>query len=132
MIDTYNHKGEGYNPFLIHDGWQVAQLNYQPMNGFNDIDKIEAHHNTDEVFILFKGRAVLIAVKPDDMNFECVQMKVGVTYNIPIGTWHNIAMDKDAELIIVEKSNTHKQDCAYIGLDSKQRQKLYKEIMNQL
>lgn len=132
MIEVYYHEKEGYNPFFIREGWQVAQLNYQPMNGFDDIDKIEVHRNTDEVFILFKGKAVLIAAEPDEMSFECVQMITGVTYNISAGTWHNIAMDKDAELIIVEKSDTHKQDCAYIGLDSEQRQKLYREITNRL
>ncbi len=66
------------------------------------------------------------------MSFECVQMKTGVTYNISAGTWHNIAMDKDAELIIVEKSDTYKQDCAYISLDLEQQQKLYKEITSRL
>ena len=82
---------------------------------------------SDEVFILFKGEAVLIAAKPDDkdVHFECVKMKPGVTYNIPAGTWHNIAMDPEVEIIIVEKSDTHKQDCAYLDLTPLQRNRLY-------
>ncbi len=32
MIEVYYHEKEGYNhPFFIREGWQVAQLNYQPM-----------------------------------------------------------------------------------------------------
>ena len=61
MIERYYHEGDGYDPFLIREGWQVAQLNYQVMNGFDSIDKVEAHRETDEVFVLVKGRAILIA-----------------------------------------------------------------------
>lgn len=128
MIKTYYHTGEGYNPFLIREGWQVAQLNYLPKHGFDDIDDVEVHKSTDEVFILFKGQAVLIAVDLDEMKFECVNMKPGVTYNISAGVWHNIAMNKEAEMIIVEKSFTHNHDCEHLPLDEKQRNRLYKNI----
>lgn len=134
MIETYYHDQEGYNPFLIRDGWQVAQLNYVAKHGLDDIDMVEVHQATDEVFILFKGEAILIAAEPDQekLHFECIKMKPGVTYNIPAGTWHNIAMDQDVELIIVEKSDTHKQDCAYLDLTLMQREHLYTSIRNLL
>ena len=52
MIETYYHDKEGYNPFLIREGWQVAQLNHVAKHGLADIDQIEVHRATDEVFIL--------------------------------------------------------------------------------
>ena len=54
MIESYFHKGEGYNPFLIREGWQVAQLNHVSGHGLDDIERIEVHKSTEEVFILFK------------------------------------------------------------------------------
>ena len=132
MIESYYHEAEGYNPFLIREGWQVAQLNYLPKYGLDDIDDVEVHQSTDEVFILFKGKAVLIAANLDGMKFECVNMKPGVTYNIPAGVWHNIAMDKDAEMIIVEKSYTHKHDCEHKLLSEEERQRLYQNIAARL
>ena len=39
MIETYFHSGEGYNPFLVREGWQVAQLNYLPGHGFDEIEQ---------------------------------------------------------------------------------------------
>lgn len=59
-------------------------------------------------------------------------MKLGVTYNIPAGTWHNIAMNSDAEIIIVEKSNTHKQDCVYQRLSQLEKEDLYSMIRRNL
>lgn len=122
MIESYFHNQEGYNPFLIRDHWQVAQLNYLPKHGFEEIDQIEMHYHTDEVFLLVKGQAVLIAVNIEEepFRFECQKMVPGVTYNIPAGTWHNIAMDKEAQIMIVERSYTHLHDCMYFNLTSEQ------------
>ena len=87
-----------------------------------------------EVFILHKGSAVLIEaeLKDTDVCFNCVCMKQGVIYNIPAGVWHDIAMDTDAHIIIVEKSNTHISDCEYFPLSEKQRLALYSDIKHQI
>ena len=105
MIETYEHKSEGYNPFLIREGWQVAQLNYEDTQGMEAITKIDMHMQTDEVFVLLKGTAVLIAASEsgDLLNFECIHMQPRITYNIPVNTWHNIAMDMEAAVLIVEE-----------------------------
>lgn len=134
MIETYFHKGEGYNPFIIRDGWQVAQLNYVPGHGFDDIDRIEIHRDTDEVFILLRGHAVLVIARPEKegVTFYGEKMKSGITYNIPAGTWHNIAMDADVEIIIVEKSDTHNQDCAFLELSQSGKDDLYTLIRKEL
>lgn len=115
LIETYTHSGEGYNPFFIRDNWQVAQLNHMPAQDLMGIEKMDRHLLTDEVFVLLKGVAVLIGAKEQGgrLAFQCIRMVQGVTYNIPVDTWHNIAMGKDAELIIVEKSNTHLGDFEY-------------------
>lgn len=134
MIEIYTYKDKGYCPFLIRKGWQVAQLNYIEKHGLDDIDQIEVHNQSDEAFILFKGRAVLVEaqIEQEDIHFNCQYMKPGVTYNIPAGIWHEIAMDRDAEIIIVERANTHKQDCSYSKLTESQKQILYSKIKDQL
>ena len=118
-IETYIHTGEGYNPYLITEHWQVAKLNHLDGHGLDQIEKMEVHRKTDEVFILLSGIAVLIASsQPDGKgSFEVVNMEPGVTYNIPMGVWHNIAMAPDAQIIIVENSNTHLGDVEYVALD---------------
>jgi len=133
-IDKYLHTGEGYNPYLITDRWQVAKLNYLDGLGLDQIDKMEVHRKTDEVFILLSGTAVLIASTQADGkgSFETVKMQLGVTYNIPTGVWHNIAMAPDAQMIIVENNNTHLGDVAYTSLDDVARVVLKKQIEKEL
>ena len=126
LIETYRYNGSGYNPFLIKENWQVAQLNYMPEQDLSNITKMDRHLLTDEVFILLKGTAILIAgIEVDSrFQFECIKMKEGVTYNIPVKLWHNIAMDKGSEVIIFEKDKTHLGDFEYQQLSNSQKLQL--------
>lgn len=134
MLETYYIKKEGYHPFLIRDGWQVAQLNFTEEQHIDNIFRVDAHHKTDEVFVLLKGNAVLILAKIKDGNpiFEVELMKPKVTYNIPENTWHNIAMEKGSEVLIVEKSNTHLNDVSYFDLTQGKINELKKMVKNLL
>jgi mannose-6-phosphate isomerase-like protein (cupin superfamily) len=134
MIETYEHNGIGYNPFFIRDGWQVAQLNHMDAQDLDGIGKMDMHRQTDEVFILLRGTAVLIAASGPDapLHFECVKMQPGITYNIPVNTWHNIAMDRDASVIIVERSGTHLGDFVYRQLTPAQQDVLKEKMRTAL
>lgn len=134
MLETYYIKENGYHPFLISDGWQVAQLNFTEEQHIDNIYRIDAHHKTDEVFVLLKGKAVLISakIKSGNLVFEVELMQPKNTYNIPKNLWHNIAMEKGSEVLIVEKSNTHLNDCSYLDLSKNkinELKKMVKEVL---
>lgn len=118
MVESYKINDRGYHPFLIRDGWQVAQLNFIEEQHIKNIRKIDLHKQSDEVFVLLKGRSVLIFAKLEEgiPTFEVLLMEPFVTYNIPKNNWHNIAMEKGSKVLIVEKSNTHLNDVTYIDL----------------
>ncbi len=130
LIEKYNVKHAGYHPFLIRDGWQVAQLNYMADQEIRNIRKLDIHHLTDEVFVLLKGKVVLIGAVLENSvpKFEVELMKPNLTYNIPMGTWHNIAMTKGSEVLIIEKSNTHLGDFEFFPLTYKKMVELYNMV----
>lgn len=132
-IETYLPETEGYHPFLIREGWQVARLNYMPAQNKTAISRMEKHQQTDEVFCLLQGQAILIAerLENDERSFDCLLMESGVTYNIPRGTWHNIAMEPGTAVMIVEKSYTHRNDCIYRDLNPEELHALRTQ-MNQV
>lgn len=135
LIECFKVNRNGFHPFMISDGWQVAQLNYSEEQHINNINKVDVHYQTDEVFILLEGKAVLIAVVFDGDNpiFEIELMKKNTTYNIPKNRWHNIAMEKGSKVLIVEKSNTHLADFEYKHLSANSLSELktkVEQIMN--
>ncbi len=132
IIEQYTVDSNGYHPFLIRDGWQVAQLNYMPEQEIDNIKKMDVHYLTDEVFILLKGEGVLIGadIKNGNVEFETELLKPNITYNIPANAWHNIAMKKGCEIIIVEKSNTHVSDFEFFQLNEAQQNLLKIKVNN--
>jgi len=122
MTEKYTIKEKGFHPFLLSDGWQIAQLNYMKEQHIDNIDKIDIHFKTDEAFVLMAGEAVLITADITDKKpvFNSELMKYGSVYNIPKKVWHNIAMREGSEVLIIEKLNTHLGDYEYYYLDKQQ------------
>ena len=120
MIEEFDYRDTWFKPvFLSQDeSWQVAILNHDPRQELSALDKLERHCETDEVFILDRGLAVLIeadtSVSP--YFFHCIKLEQGKVYNVPRKVWHNIAMWEDSSLYIVERGNTDKNDVEYIPL----------------
>ncbi len=129
-IEKYEIKESGYHPFLIRDGWQVAQLNYDINQKVENIKRLDVHNHTDEAFILLQGTAVLItAILIDNQpQFGFEVMNPGITYNIPQKTWHNIAMEIGCGVIVVEKSNTHLKDSEFFQLTEEKQLELRAQI----
>ena len=134
MIDTYSHKGEGYNPFLITPKWQVAQLNHAAEEELDAIERLDIHFLTDEAFFLVEGQAVLIAAEVDgeSITYDLQLMQAGITYNIPKNVWHNIAMYKGSKVLIIENANTHlplpNGDYDFHYLNEAQKKDLQKQV----
>ena len=132
LLDKYQHLDPGYNPFLITPTWQVAQLNFSEDQLIENINRVDIHHHTDEVFILLVGEAVLITAEVEgaQIAFQGDQMEHGITYNVPEKTWHNIAMKAGSKVIIVEDSNTHLGDFEFYDLNEDQKRALIALVTN--
>ncbi|MBD0400984.1 hypothetical protein [Flammeovirga sp. EKP202] len=132
ITERYTHESEGYNPFLIQEGWQVAQLNYSEGAKPENIKKLDIHYQTDEAFLLITGKAILVAasIENDSIHYDMEEMKEGVTYNIPKNVWHTIALQERAKVLIIEKDNTHLGDFEFYDFNASQETQFLNEINN--
>ncbi|BDD02157.1 hypothetical protein [Persicobacter psychrovividus] len=124
MTEQYKHQGEGYAPFLIREGWQVAQLNYAPSLSVEKIDRLDIHYHTDEAFLLMAGEAVLVSAKIADqgIQYDMQKMEAGIIYNIPKEVWHTISLKPGAQVLIIEKDNTHLGDYEFYFFNTAEQQ----------
>jgi len=83
---------------MQYDQWQVAYLGYSER--FASLTGMERHMETDEVFVLLRGQAVLYVEQTQ------VPMEQGVVYNVKKGEWHHIVVTPDAAVLVVENRNT--------------------------
>ncbi len=130
QIEEYQHSSGGYNPFLIRDGWQVAQLNYDESSKIDNISRLDIHYKTDEAFVLLKGKAILIGatINDDAIEYDIKDMQANITYNIPALMWHSIVLSRDAFVLIVEKDNTHLGDYEFYNFSEAQTRDLHDRV----
>ena len=108
-LQIYRWEEVGYKPLVYSDGWQVALLNWEPLFDRKNLNEIERHNQTDEVFVLLRGWSVLF-VRQDGEALHAMDMQTGVVYNVPKGVWHNLVASRDVAFIIVENRDTHLND----------------------
>ncbi len=109
MLEVYEWSGVGFEPLVFTDGWQAALLNWEPLFDRANLDEIERHDHTDEVFVLLRGQAVIFT-RSDGGQLQAVEMQQGKIYNVPAGVWHNLVATCDVTFLIVENRDTHLHD----------------------
>ena len=109
VLESYKWEGLGYQPLLLRPKWMVSLLNWEPAAERINLKEIERHNQTDEVFVILKGRSVLF-VQRDVERLKAFDLRPGVIYNVPQGVWHNLVVSRDATLLIVENRDTHLYD----------------------
>ena len=109
----------GYQPLVINSNWQVAKLNWESSFDIRNFHEMERHNHTDEVFILLKGRAILLT-RYNQGEIFIQEMKTGIVFNVKEGIWHNLLSTRDASWIIIENPNTHLNDTEILAVNDRE------------
>ncbi len=107
MIDILEFKGEDFKAVCEFEGWKIGLLRYSER--FSDFKVLERHNLTDEVFVLLEGSATIYLSDENDKISEYI-MEKNTVYNVHKGVWHHIVVSEDATVLIVENSNTSKEN----------------------
>ena len=101
-MESITYTGDGWKIMKEFEGWKIGYLRYNER--FSKFAEMERHLETDEVFVLLEGTAILY------VESETVEMKKGTLYTASKGEWHHIIVSKDAAVLVVENSNTSKEN----------------------
>ena len=129
LIEIKEYNGDEYSPIMDYGAWRVAILNYSdtllPMN----INNMQRHDTSDEVFVLLRGECILFLGEGDDKvdNVYSVKMEPYKAYNIKRGVWHNHTLSKDAKVLIVENLDATDDTSPFINLDDNIKDKIIED-----
>jgi ureidoglycolate hydrolase len=126
LIEIKEYSGEGYKPIIDYDAWRVALLKYCDELLPNEIDKMQRHDETDEVFVLLQGKCILFLADGKDQVGEIIaeNMEPLKIYNIKKSVWHTHTLSEDAVVLIVENVDTTIENSPEINLSKKEQNKL--------
>lgn len=117
--------GIGYKPLVFTPSWMTAILNWEPGCDLQNVSEIEVHHNTDEVFVLWRGHGALYILENGLIQVE--DMRPGVIYNVPAGVWHGCLGSVDVSWVIMENRDTHLYDTEVRKLNSIEIQMIHEQ-----
>jgi ureidoglycolate hydrolase len=123
MLEICTFVGEGYKPLVDYGEWRVAFLRYIDELHPDQITEMERHTQTDEVFVLIKGRGVIL-VGGNGTHIDGVYpqvMEFGKIYNVKRNVWHTILLSRDASVLLVENRDTGRPNSEYASLSEDQR-----------
>ena len=127
LLQIYTHDGDGYRPLVDFNAWRVAILNYSDELRPEGIVTLQRHNETDEVFVLLRGRCLLFVGDGDDDHIVKVHaqvMKPETIYNVRRAVWHNHTLSRDAKVLVVENRDTTYDNSPFCQLTAQQRSTL--------
>lgn len=129
VLEIREYNELGYKPLVDYGEWRVAILNYIDELDLDQNPRLERHMETDEVFVLMRGKTVLYMAGNEAQVGEITPlvMEPGKLYNVKRAAWHNILMSHDASVLLVENKNTSKSNTEYFS-PTPEMQKTLREI----
>ena len=123
LLEICEFTGIGYQPVVDFSAWRVAILNYIDEIHPEQIEVMERHNETDEVFVLIKGQGILFLGEGDERVVKIYSqlMEPGKIYNVKQSVWHSVVLSRDGSVLIVENRNTNDVNSNYFSLDPEQR-----------
>lgn len=116
-LEIKEYKGDELVPQTTFQNWKVAISRYKPQSDEKNINSLERHNETDEVFILITGSATLLIGK----DMKRYTMEQGKIYNVHRNTWHRMCMTEGTQVVVVENADTTKDNSEYISINREEK-----------
>ncbi len=129
LLEILTHKEPAFHSLVNFQTWKVAVLNFIDHLLPHNLTNMQRHDETDEVFVLLKGRCILFIGdgKEDPGTIHPVDMEPLKIYNVKKGTWHNHTLTRDASVLVVENRDTTDKNSPFCTLTPEQTENIIAE-----
>jgi len=126
LLEIREHNLAGYKPLVDYANWRVAILNFSEELRPENITALQRHNETDEVFVLLRGRCILFIGEGDETvaTIYGQDMIPHTLYNVKKKVWHSHTLSEDAMVLVVENRDTTYDNSPFSPLTGDQRKYL--------
>ena len=107
LVKENPKNGSGFDTLHTFEGWKVAFITYGTQ--YDELKVLKRHTQTDEIFVLVNGTATLYTADGDE-PLQTTVLEKEKLYVVQKNTWHHLKVSQDALIIVVENSNTSKEN----------------------
>jgi hypothetical protein len=126
LLEVRDHAGAGYQPLVDFAAWRVAVLNFADELRVENLTRMQRHLETDEVFVLLKGRCVLFVGEGEETvtAIHARDLEPHRLYNVKRAVWHHHTLSEDAMVLVVENRDTTYDNSPFCALTGPQQEKI--------
>jgi len=138
LLEQWLWTGPGYQTVVDFGGWRTALMNFDPKYRPNALRVMEAHRDTDEVFVLLQGKCTLFFgqgqvelgglaaahLSNAIARVYAADMRPGIVYNVRRGAFHTHALSEDAVVLVVENRDTGDHNTDFLPINEQGLQQL--------
>ena len=104
ILTIGNKSKSGFDVVLQTPKFKCALITRSEFDyGFGPVGQMKRHNDTDEVFVLLRGRAVVLIY--EDGQFREYVLEPEKVYNVKASTWHNMGISEDAMVFVAENAD---------------------------
>ena len=116
MLISKKAQGDDFNVITSNPYFKCAFIKHSEQYSFGDIVEMKRHNETDEIFVLLCGNAVMLTF--DNNGFEETILEKETAYNVAKGTYHYLALSEDAIAFVTEKADTSSENTDVLKLEN--------------
>ena len=117
MVITKRTSMEGFEPIFHTPNFKCAFITLSPQYAFGKVKEMKRHNDSDEVFVLLSGSAVLLTREEVSTEYTKTVLEYQTAYNVQQGTWHYLAVSEDALVFVAESGAMKKEYTESINLE---------------
>ena len=119
MLTFDGPKKRGFDAVVKNECFKCAFITHSPAYSFGEVREMKRHNETDEIFVLLCGSAVMLIC--ENGEFSEVALLPNTAYNVHAKTWHYLAVSEDALVFVTERADTDSSNSEIISLETARR-----------
>lgn len=118
MVITTKPEKEGFETVFQNSAFKCAFISPSNQYAYGKVTQLKRHNDTDEVFVLLAGSALLLTKDDDSAPYQTTPLQPKTAYNVIKGTWHHLAVSADAVVFVTESGSMEKENTQSINIEA--------------
>lgn len=111
-----------------NDDYKCAFITCSQQYAYGKVKELKRHRESDEVFTLIFGKATLLTGDSECVEYNTRELQKGVSYCVPAGTWHYLAVSEDALVFVVENSGVSAENTDAVSIEEYKAYEIFSGI----
>ncbi|MBR2038390.1 MAG: cupin domain-containing protein [Lachnospiraceae bacterium] len=117
MVIEGKSKKTGFSLVCKNDDYKCAFITYSPQYKYGKVTELKRHRESDEVFVLISGKGTLLTMESECGEYETAELQKGISYCVPAGTWHYLAVTEETLVFVVENTAVSAENTDVVSIE---------------